>query len=95
MGVQSFVKSASVAALLVGASEAANIIQANDDGWAELYLRSFHDALIADGHDAVVSSPASQLSGSSTFFLTFLSNFPPCSPSKNVTGNKQSVKVNL
>lgn len=58
MGVHSFLKTASVFALAVGGSHAARIIQANDDGWAELYLRSFHDALIDAGHDAVVSAPA-------------------------------------
>ncbi|KAJ4286614.1 hypothetical protein N0V88_007978 [Collariella sp. IMI 366227] len=34
------------------------IIQSNDDGWAELYARSFHNALMASGHDAVLSAPA-------------------------------------
>ncbi|KAF3763342.1 sure-like protein [Cryphonectria parasitica EP155] len=71
MGLHSFLKTASVAALAVGGSEAAKIIQANDDGWAELYLRSFHYALIADGHDAVVSSPASDESAKSSL------NLPP------------------
>jgi broad specificity polyphosphatase/5'/3'-nucleotidase SurE len=39
------------------------IIQSNDDGWAELYLRSFHDSLLSGGHDAVVSAPADNQSG--------------------------------
>ena len=50
---------------LLGAVRGARIIQSNDDGWAELYLRSFHEALIADGHDAVVSAPAENQSGRS------------------------------
>ncbi len=41
------------------------IIQSNDDGWAEQYVRSFHDALISSGHDAVLSAPAENKSGSS------------------------------
>lgn len=41
------------------------IIQSNDDGWAELYLRSFHDSLLSGGHDAVVSAPAENQSGRS------------------------------
>ncbi len=41
------------------------IIQSNDDGWAEQYARSFHDALISSGHDAVLSAPADNKSGSS------------------------------
>ncbi|KAH6839613.1 survival protein sure-like phosphatase/nucleotidase [Chaetomium sp. MPI-CAGE-AT-0009] len=39
------------------------IIQSNDDGWAEQYVRSFHNALIASGHDAVLSGPAENKSG--------------------------------
>ena len=41
------------------------IIQSNDDGWAEQYVRSFHNALIASGHDVVLSAPAENKSGSS------------------------------
>ena len=41
------------------------IIHANDDGWAEQYTRSFHNALIAAGHDAVLSAPAENKSGTS------------------------------
>ncbi|KLU85556.1 acid phosphatase [Magnaporthiopsis poae ATCC 64411] len=39
------------------------IIQSNDDGWAEMYVRTTHDALIAGKHDAVLSGPADQKSG--------------------------------
>jgi broad specificity polyphosphatase/5'/3'-nucleotidase SurE len=42
------------------------IIQSNDDGWAELYARSFFNALTAAGHDVVLSAPAENKSGSST-----------------------------
>ncbi|KAK4120215.1 sure-like protein [Parathielavia appendiculata] len=42
------------------------IIQSNDDGWAEQYLRSFHNALVASGHDVVLSAPAENKSGSSS-----------------------------
>ncbi|KAH6611498.1 hypothetical protein Trco_001518 [Trichoderma cornu-damae] len=45
------------------AVQAARIIQSNDDGWAELYLRSFNDALNAAGHDVVLSAPADDQSG--------------------------------
>jgi 5'/3'-nucleotidase SurE len=41
------------------------IIQSNDDGWAEQYVRSFHNALIASGHDVVLSAPAENKSGTS------------------------------
>lgn len=44
-------------------TEAIRIIHANDDGWAELYTRSFHDALVAAGHDTVLAAPAENKSG--------------------------------
>lgn len=66
MGVHSFLKTALVAALGIRASRGAKVIQANDDGWAELYIRSFHDALMEDGHDAVISAPADNESARST-----------------------------
>ncbi|ORY71362.1 survival protein sure-like phosphatase/nucleotidase [Pseudomassariella vexata] len=45
------------------------ILQSNDDGWAELYIRSFNDALNAAGHDVVLSGPAENKSGSSSLDL--------------------------
>lgn len=41
------------------------IIQSNDDGWAEQYVRTFHDTLVASGHDVVLSAPAENKSGTS------------------------------
>ena len=41
----------------------ANIIQSNDDGWAEANIRAFYDALKAAGNDVVVSAPATEQSG--------------------------------
>lgn len=70
MGVQSFLKGATVAVLAIGGSQATRIIQSNDDGWAEMYLRTFHDTLIDAGHDAVVSAPADNESARSAFFST-------------------------
>ena len=52
-----------LALLSAVAVEAIRIIQSNDDGWAELYLRSFNDALNAAGHDVVLSGPADNQSG--------------------------------
>ncbi|KAG6355184.1 hypothetical protein INS49_004265 [Diaporthe citri] len=63
MGVRSFFSRAVVAALAVTGCQGIRIIQSNDDGWAELYLRSFHDSLLSGGHDAVVSAPADNQSG--------------------------------
>ena len=54
-------------ALLAAAKSAsgARILQGNDDGWAELYVRSFNDALNSAGHDVVLSAPAENKSGTS------------------------------
>ncbi|KAI5461661.1 survival protein sure-like phosphatase/nucleotidase [Mariannaea sp. PMI_226] len=48
------------------AVQAVRIIQSNDDGWAELYIRSFNDALNAEGYEVVLSGPAENESGSSS-----------------------------
>jgi broad specificity polyphosphatase/5'/3'-nucleotidase SurE len=63
-------------AVTLGA-HALRIMQSNDDGWAELYLRSFHDALLASGHDAVLSGPAENRSGTGNPSRP-LRPFPPC-----------------
>ncbi|KAH7304756.1 survival protein sure-like phosphatase/nucleotidase [Stachybotrys elegans] len=52
--------------LLACTAQAIRIVQSNDDGWAELFLRSFNDALQATGHEAVVSAPAENKSGTSS-----------------------------
>lgn len=52
-------------------AQAANIIMSNDDGWAEINIRTFYSALIAGGENkAVISGPAENKSGSGTF-VTF------------------------
>ncbi|KOS17227.1 Acid phosphatase [Escovopsis weberi] len=48
------------------AANGARILQGNDDGWAELYVRSFNDALNAAGHSVILSCPAENRSGSSS-----------------------------
>ncbi|KAL7791465.1 survival protein sure-like phosphatase/nucleotidase [Trichoderma ceciliae] len=56
--------SASLAIIIPAlAAQGARIIQSNDDGWAELYIRSLNDALNAAGHDVVLSAPADNQSG--------------------------------
>ena len=59
----------SATGLFTGTSFGARILQSNDDGWAELYVRSFNDALNAAGHDVVLSCPADNKSGSSELEL--------------------------
>lgn len=46
-------------------AQAVRIIQSNDDGWAESYIRTLNDALNEAGHDVVLSAPADNKSGSS------------------------------
>ena len=55
-----------LAALAAQTASGARILQSNDDGWAELYVRSFNDALNAAGHDVVLSCPAENKSGTSS-----------------------------
>lgn len=46
-------------------AQGVRIIQSNDDGWAESYIRTLNDALIEGGHDVVLSAPAENKSGTS------------------------------
>jgi broad specificity polyphosphatase/5'/3'-nucleotidase SurE len=45
------------------AVQAVRILQGNDDGWAELYVRSLNEVLNSAGHDVVLSAPAENQSG--------------------------------
>ncbi|RBR18576.1 uncharacterized protein FIESC28_06031 [Fusarium coffeatum] len=53
-------------AILPLAVQAVRIVQSNDDGWAESYVRTFNDALNNAGYDVVLSAPAENKSGSSS-----------------------------
>jgi 5'/3'-nucleotidase SurE len=44
-------------------ASAANILLSNDDGWAELNIRTFYDALTSAGNSVVISAPADNRSG--------------------------------
>lgn len=48
-------------------AQAIRIIQSNDDGWAELYTRSLHDALTQSNHSVVLAAPASNKAGKGQF----------------------------
>lgn len=48
---------------LAGSAGAINIVSSNDDGWAEVNIRTFYDVLTAGGHSVVVSAPAENQSG--------------------------------
>ncbi|PWY75396.1 acid phosphatase precursor [Aspergillus heteromorphus CBS 117.55] len=49
--------------LLPLATHAINIISSNDDGWAEINIRTLYDSLTAAGHSVVLSAPAENESG--------------------------------
>lgn len=50
-------------ALLPAVAHAVNIVSCNDDGWAEINIRTLYDSLTASGHDVLVSAPAENKSG--------------------------------
>lgn len=43
-----------------------NVVLSNDDGWAEINVRSFYDALNAANYSVVLSAPADNKSGTGT-----------------------------
>ena len=61
-------------ATLLPFAHAANIVISNDDGWAEINIRQFYEALTSTGNSAVISAPAENKSGSgkSTLFFVLL-----------------------
>ena len=50
-------------------AQAANIILSNDDGWAEINIRQFYEALTSTGNSVVISAPAENESGSGKSIL--------------------------
>ena len=50
-------------AVLPFTTQAIKIIQSNDDGWAEINIRTMFNSLTAAGHEAIISSPAENQSG--------------------------------
>ncbi|KAL5394563.1 hypothetical protein PMIN02_004872 [Paraphaeosphaeria minitans] len=44
-------------------ASAVNILLSNDDGWAELNIRTFYNALTSSGNSVVISAPADNKSG--------------------------------
>ncbi|KAF2193415.1 acid phosphatase precursor [Zopfia rhizophila CBS 207.26] len=44
-------------------TQATRVIQSNDDGWAEINLRTFFNVLTKAGHNVVLSGPAENQSG--------------------------------
>ena len=42
---------------------ATNIVLSNDDGWAEINIRAFYNALTSSGDSVILSAPAENKSG--------------------------------
>lgn len=53
-------------ALLPLTSTATNIVLSNDDGWAEINIRTFYNTLTAAGDSVLLSAPAENESGTGT-----------------------------
>ena len=53
-------------AMLPLAAKAVNIVQSNDDGWAEINLREFYYSLTDAGFNSFISAPADNESGTSS-----------------------------
>lgn len=51
------------------AARAANIVMSNDDGWAEINIRTFYSTLTGAGNSAFISAPAENQSGTGEFHL--------------------------
>lgn len=45
------------------ATQAVNVVQSNDDGWAEINIRQFYDSLTKAGFESFISAPADNESG--------------------------------
>ena len=43
--------------------QAANIVLTNDDGWAEVNIRTLYNTLTAAGNSVIISAPADNKSG--------------------------------
>ena len=50
-------------AILPVSVRAVNVVLANDDGWAEINIRQFYDALTNAGDSVIISAPAENESG--------------------------------
>lgn len=55
-------------ALLPLAATCTNVVLSNDDGWAEINIRSFYNALTAAHDSVVLSAPTENKSGTGTEF---------------------------
>lgn len=74
------------------AANAINIVQSNDDGWAEINLRTFYKTLKSAGYAALISAPAVNKSGTGSTTatpkaLTTACEFNSCPAGSPATGS--------
>lgn len=76
-------RSVLVASLLLGAQHASalNIVITNDDGFETPNIQALYDALVAAGHDVILSAPYSGQSGTSGM-IAFLRPIGPTSQAR-------------
>lgn len=79
---------------------AVNIISSNDDGWAEINIRTLYDSLTTAGHSVVISAPAQDQSGTGRPPISFLLQMLILQARwimtrRNSTGLANSTAVNL
>lgn len=67
-----------ILATLPLSTNAANILLSNDDGWAELNIRTFYQTLKSAGYTALISAPAVNKSGSGSLTATPEPLITPC-----------------
>ncbi|KAL9085038.1 MAG: hypothetical protein Q9165_007779 [Trypethelium subeluteriae] len=83
-------------ALLPVVAQAVNVVLSNDDGWAEINIRQFYNALSGSDNSVILSAPAENESGtgSSDATPTTLSSaceFDSCPSGSPATGNNASM----
>ena len=47
-------------------TQAVNVVLSNDDGWAEINIRQFYNALTSTDNSVILSAPAENESGTGT-----------------------------
>ncbi|KAK5169106.1 uncharacterized protein LTR77_006415 [Saxophila tyrrhenica] len=78
------------------AAQAVNVLQSNDDGWAEKNLRVFYYSLVDAGFDSIISAPAENQSGRSSLDAPPTEvddgcEFNSCPPGSPPTGRNESM----
>ena len=88
-----------ILAILPLATSAINVVQSNDDGWAEINVREFFNNLTAAGFNSFISAPAENQSGRGsadaepTQVGSSGCEFGSCPPNSPPTGRNESMPL--